>query len=256
MTSIGFENATLGYKPKTVLKDVTLAVNPGEVFGVVGPNGVGKSTLIKSASGILPPLSGHILMDGQVIHQLAPPQRAKRLAVVPQATQLPSSFRAEDVVLMGRTPYLGWFDREGETDIKIASEAMERTNTAQLFGRLIGELSGGEQQRILIARALTQTPAILLLDEPTAHLDLKHQDEVLQLIRSLAEEQGIAVILTLHDLNLVARFTDQVALLSDGEVRKIGEPTEVLTPDELAPVYGIEIHVTSHPLHGTPLILS
>lgn len=120
----------------------------------------------------------------------------------------------------------------------------------------MGELSGGEQQKILIARALAQTPKILLLDEPTAHLDLKHQDEVLELVRSLAVEQGLAVMLTLHDLNLVARFTDRVALLSCGEVRKVGLPIEVLTPEELEAAYGVTIHVQDHPIHGTPLILS
>ncbi|UCF61910.1 MAG: ABC transporter ATP-binding protein [Anaerolineaceae bacterium] len=251
-----FERATIGYGDTPVLNDISLEVIPGEVLGIVGPNGVGKSTLVKGASGILTPISGRIRVDGKEISELSPPNRARLIAVVPQATKLPEAFTARDVVLMGRTPYLGWLDREGESDFRIAVQTMARTNTNGFADRKIGELSGGDQQRLLIARALTQTPSVLLLDEPTAHLDLRHQDEILNLITSLAKEEGLTVLITLHDLNLVARFADRVALLSNGRVQKLGNPEQVLTPEELTSVYGMEIHVTSHPIHGTPLVLS
>jgi len=251
-----FNNATIGYGQKPVLYSVSLAVSPGEVLGVVGPNGVGKSTLIKAASGILSPLEGQIFINNYDINRLSPPERARNLAVVPQARQLPEAFTARDVVLMGRTPYLGWLAGESEVDHRIADEVMSKTATAHLADRQVGQLSGGEQQRVLIARALAQTPSVLLLDEPTAHLDLKHQDEVLKLVRELALKEDFAVVITLHDLNLVARFSDRVALLSNGRVRDVGDPVQVLTPDELAEVYGVEIHVSSHPIHGTPLVLS
>lgn len=251
-----FERATIGYGDTPVLNDISLEVIPGEVLGIVGPNGVGKSTLVKGASGILTPISGRIRVDGKEISELSPPDRARLIAVVPQATKLPEAFTARDVVLMGRTPYLGWLDREGESDFRIAVQTMARTNTNGFADRKIGELSGGDQQRLLIARALTQTPSVLLLDEPTAHLDLRHQDEILNLITSLAKEEGLTVLITLHDLNLVARFADRVALLSNGRVQKLGNPEQVLTPEELTSVYGMEIHVTSHPIHGTPLVLS
>lgn len=251
-----FDQATIGYGDKPVLREISLEVTPGEVLGIVGPNGVGKSTLVKGASGILTPLDGQICVDGKEISALSPPERARLIAVVPQATKLPETFTARDVVLMGRTPYLGWLDREGEGDHRIATMSMERTNTSHFADRKIGELSGGDQQRLLIARALAQTPSVLLLDEPTAHLDLKHQDEILNLIHSLAKEEGLTVLITLHDLNLVARFADRVALLSNGRVQKLGNPEQVLTPEELTQVYGMEIHVTSHPIHGTPLVLS
>lgn len=250
------DQVTVGYGTKPVLHQVTIQLPPGEVLGIVGPNGVGKSTLIKVASGVLPPFQGRIWVGETDLSHLPPPERARLIAVVPQATQLPAAFQALDIVMLGRTPYLGWLGREGETDHRIVAEVMEKTGTAQLAGRRVGELSGGEQQKLFIARALAQTPSVLLLDEPTAHLDLKHQDEVLGLVRSLALDQGLSVMMTLHDLNLVARFADRVALLSNGMVYRLGKPSEVLTPQDLATVYGLEIHVIPHPFRGTLLVLS
>jgi len=252
---IELRNASLGYSDLIVLQDVSLQVEPGEVLAVVGPNGVGKSTLVRVASGALRPLSGWAGIDGRALHELPPAQRARLVSVVPQASNLPPAFRAQDVVLLGRTPYLGWLSSEGEIDRRAAAEAMERTDTQYLADRRVGELSGGEQQRLLIARALAQAAPVMLLDEPTAHLDLRHQDRVLKLVRRLVAEENLAVLLALHDLNLVSRFADRVALLSDGRVRKIGSPQEVLAPEELADVYGIRIHVMPNPLDGKPLIL-
>ncbi len=251
-----FDNVSLGYERRIVLCDLTLRVHSGEILGVVGPNGVGKSTLIRGASGVLQPRSGQVFVDSQDMRRLSLRRRAQIVAVVPQAVQLPETFRAEDVVLMGRTAHLGWLGQESDSDRDISHAAMQQTGTLEFADRKVGELSGGEQQRVLIARSLAQEPNVLLLDEPTAHLDLKHQDDVLRLIRALAKENDLAVILTLHDLNLVARYTDRVVLLSDGMIRKIGDAREVLTPDELAAAYGITIHVTDHPIHGTPLVLS
>ncbi|MFP3855030.1 MAG: ABC transporter ATP-binding protein [Anaerolineales bacterium] len=248
--------AAVGYPDRLVLEDLNLALEPGEVLAVVGPNGVGKSTLIKTASGILPILQGQVWVDGQDIVSQTPDWRAQRIGVVPQATRVPPGFTARQVVLMGRTPYLGWLERESEQDIELAEQALYRTCTEHLAERPMGELSGGERQRVMVARALAQSPDVLLLDEPTAHLDLRHQDDTLSIIRTLAEEQGIAVLIALHDLNLVARFADRVALLSDGTIKKLGLPREVLTPKVLAAAYGIKIHVMDHPLHGTPLVLS
>jgi iron complex transport system ATP-binding protein len=252
---IRIQNATFGYRGRVILSEVSLAINSGEVVAVVGPNSVGKSTLIKAASGILPLQQGSIQITGKDLSALSPAERARLVATVPQAVNLPPAFKAFDVVIMGRTPYLGWLDREGEADRQLALETMRRTGILNLADRPVGELSGGEQQRVLIARALTQASAVLLLDEPTAHLDLKHQNEVLKLVKSLAGEEGLAVMIALHDLNLVARHADRVALLSNGKVRKIGLPEEVLRPDELAAVYGIAVHVARHPLDGSPLVL-
>jgi len=220
MGTLHFQDASIGYGSRTVLRNISLTVSPGEVMAVVGPNGVGKSTLVRAACGVVS------LQEGQV------------------------------VVLMGRTPYLGWFERESESDVEIAREALRRVGLLGEAHRMVGELSGGEQQLVLVARALAQEAKVVVLDEPTAHLDLRHQDEVLKLVRMLADEDDLAVLLTLHDLNLVARYCDRVALLSDGAIHRLGLPADVLTPEELEAVYGIAIHVMPHPIHGTPLVLT
>ncbi|MGD2058164.1 MAG: ABC transporter ATP-binding protein [Anaerolineales bacterium] len=245
-----------GYADRIVLSDVSLQVAPGKIVAVVGPNGVGKTTLIKGASGVLPLHSGDVLVEGQSLSQFSPDQRARRISVVNQAINLPQAFTALDVVLMGRTPYLGWFEREGEEDRRIALDAMRQTETDQFADRPLGELSGGEQQRVLIARALTQAAPVMLLDEPTAHLDLRHQDQLLKLLARLTRERGLSTLIALHDLNLVSRFSDTVVLLSNGRVHSCGDPESVLTPDQLERVYGLRIHVMTHPLNGRPLILT
>lgn len=256
MSRLSLEQVTLGYANLIVLQQVSLTVEPGEVLAVVGPNGVGKSTLVKVASGVIPPMRGQVRIADELLERLSAAERARLVSVVPQATNLPPAFGAQEVVLMGRTPYLGWLGSEGAGDLEAAREAMRQTDTLELAHRPVGQLSGGEQQRILIARALAQTAPVMLLDEPTAHLDLRHQDQVLSLIRRLADERGLAVLLALHDLNLVSRFADRVALLSDGTVRKQGRPEQVLQPELLAEAYGIQIHVFPNPLTGRPLVLS
>ncbi len=253
---LSLEEVEVGYQRSFTLHDVNLDVAPGEVLAVVGPNGVGKSTLIKAASGTLPLRHGSVKIDGVDLHRLRPDDRARRISVVAQALNLPPAFNVLDLVLMGRTPYLGWLERESHRDLEIAWEAMERTETDTMAQRPIGELSGGEQQRVLIARALAQATPVMLMDEPTAHLDLRHQDLLLKLVRKLVEEDHLAVLIALHDLNLVSKFADRVALLSAGTVHLVGRPVDVLTPQELAGVYGIEIHVMTHPIHGKPLVLT
>lgn len=254
--TLALESVDMGYRDLTVLRGVTLEIVPGEVLAVIGPNGVGKSTIVRVASGRLPPQSGRVGINGRTLHELSPSARAQLVSVVPQATNLPPTFRAMDVVLMGRTPYLGWFETESQEDRKLATEAMALTDTLDMAERLVEELSGGEQQRLLIARALAQASPIMLLDEPTAHLDLRHQDRVLGLVRRLAKEKDLAVLLALHDLNLVSRYADRVVLLSDGVVRQVGDPEQVLNPDLLAEAYGIRIDVVPSPVDGKPLVLS
>ncbi len=251
---LSIENVTIRYEARTVLRNVSLDVNPGEVLALIGPNGVGKSTLIRASSGSLKPIGGRITIDGQEVQRLCPEDRAKAIAVVPQAMRLPELFSVFETVLMGRTPYLGWLGRESEKDRAVVQAALDRTCTLELAERPIGELSGGEQQRVLIARALAQSARTLLLDEPTAHLDLKHQASVLGLVCDLAHAENYAVLIALHDLNLAAQYADRVALLSNGTVAAIGTPEEVLTEENLSPAYGLRITVYEHPAHGAPLV--
>src|SRR5512143_1571561 len=175
MTMLTLDSLSVNYGPRTVLRNISLRVSPGEMLAVIGPNGAGKSTLIRAASGALAPKQGRALLGQLDAHRLSPDLRARQVAIVPQAVRLPEAFTVLETVLMGRTPYLGWLSRESRADFALARAAMERADVDTLADRCIGELSGGEQQRVLIARALAQSAPILLMDEPTAHLDLKHQ---------------------------------------------------------------------------------
>jgi iron complex transport system ATP-binding protein len=251
---LSIDDVTIRYEARTVLRQVNLSVNAGEVVALIGPNGVGKSTLIRACSGTLKPIGGRVTIDGQDMHRLGAADRARLIAVVPQAVRLPESFSVFETVLMGRTPYLGWLGRESEKDRSAVAAALDRTGTSELAERPLGELSGGEQQRVLIARALAQAARTLLLDEPTAHLDLKHQAGVLGLVCDLAHAADHAVLIALHDLNLAAQYADRVALLSSGTVAAIGPPEEVLTEETLSPAYGLRIAVYEHPAHGAPLV--
>ncbi|MGA2111163.1 MAG: ABC transporter ATP-binding protein [Anaerolineales bacterium] len=242
---------------RLALKDVSLTLQQGEVLALLGPNGSGKTTLIRAASGVLPPQRGRVCIAGdpKALHDLTPAERARRVAVVPQAAHLPGGFSVLEAVAIGRTPYLGWAGRETEKDLEQVRWAMERTNLMGLASRALDTLSGGEQQRVLIARALAQSSPILLFDEPTAHLDLRNQIEILWLIAEMAREEGKSILIALHDLNQAARIADRVALLSHGSIVSLGSPREILTAELLTRLYEIPVLVVPHPLGGIPLIV-
>lgn len=248
-------SVSVGYRSIPVLEDVTLDVSPGEIVALIGPNGAGKTTLIRAINGLLSPLSGSIRVDGKDVRALSIPERARLMAVVPQARRLPQDYTVWQTVLMGRTPHLGWLGKTSARDQEISRQALEKAHLSSIAGRYIGELSGGEQQLVLVARALAQDAPVLLLDEPTAHLDLHHQARVLTLIRKLAQEHHLAVLMSLHDLNLVAQFSDRVALLGDRRLHRIGKPGEVLDQELLSRVYHVQVQVIPHPTHGTLLVL-
>jgi iron complex transport system ATP-binding protein len=249
------ENLSVSYGARHVLHHVTIGVDSGEVVALVGPNGAGKSTLIRAVSGVVPILSGDVRVDGRVLSKMSTMERARYLAVVPQARSLPPAFTVYESVLMGRTPHLGWLGRTGPRDQERVQYALEHTHMLALAERYVGELSGGEQQRALLARALAQDTPVMLLDEPTTHLDLQHREGLVQLIRELAAKKQLAVLMILHDLNLAGLYADRVALLVDGQVEAIGTPREVLTEMNLSRVYQIPVRVIAHPEYGSPLIL-
>jgi iron complex transport system ATP-binding protein len=250
------ESLSVDYGSRRVLHEITLSVQSGEILALIGPNGAGKSTLIRAVSGVIPTRSGRVHTNGDDFGTLTPIQRARYLAVVPQAISLPPAFTVWETVLMGRTPHLGFLGQTSRADEDLARRALERVHADELSERRVGELSGGERQRILLARALCQSTPILLLDEPTAHLDLQYQVSLLDLVRKLVHEDKLAVLIALHDLNLAARYADRVALMVAGEIKALGTPREVLTPELISYAYCLPVQVVEHPLAGGPLVLA
>jgi iron complex transport system ATP-binding protein len=249
------EKLFFAYQDKAVLNDIDLAIQPGELVGVIGPNGSGKSTLIKCLSRALTPQRGRVWLNGSELVSLSQQHIAQHVAVVSQAVELPPGFTAFEIVMMGRVPHLAWWQNENARDKEIARAALEATGTWALADRLVNHLSGGERQRVVIARALAQEPQILLLDEPTAHLDIKHQIEVMELVRRLNRERGLAVLVVSHDLNLAAQYCSRLVLFKEGRVYTSGLPRDVIASDVLREVYGVELLVVPHPQNQRPIAL-
>ena len=249
------EALTVSYGTRRVLTEISLEVNSGEVVALIGPNGAGKSTLVRAVSGIIPAKHGKVSMNGEDLLAQTTMQRARCLAVVPQAVSIPPAFTVWETVLMGRTPYLNFLGQVSAKDEEIARLALDRVDALDLAERRVGELSGGEQQRVLLARALAQSTPILLLDEPTSNLDLHYQVSFMETVSSLARQDNLAVLVALHDLNLAARYSDRVALLVDGGIKAAGTPRQVLTPDLISAVYHLPVQVIPHPFADVPLVL-
>lgn len=248
-------NITLGYGDTTVLDDISLSTERGEMLGIIGPNGSGKSTLIKGICSLLSLKSGSVLIDGQNVAKITRGELARLVAVVPQIPNLPDTFTAFEIVLMGRTPHLGRFRFEGHRDFDIAWEAMDITNTQSIAERTMDQLSGGQKQLLTIARALAQEPKLVLLDEPTAHLDINHQVETLDFVKGLCKKQNLAAVTVLHDLNLAAQYCDRLVLLGNGKIHAEGIPQEVITEKNIKEVYGANVSVYPHPVNGLPTIV-
>jgi len=249
------ERLSFAYDRGPVLADVSLTVAAGELVGVIGPNGGGKTTLVRLLSGVLAPDAGVVRLDGRPLAAYRRRDLARRLAVVPQDPTLEFPFTALEVVLMGRAPHLAalGFPRAG--DVEIARVAMARLGVAEVEDRPLDHLSGGERQRVLLARALAQEPAVLLLDEPTTHLDLRHQVGIYDVVHELARARGVAVVSVLHDLNLAALYCDRLLLLAGGRVVRQGPPAEVLDAGTLSVAYATDVQVTVNPVTGAPVVL-
>ena len=260
-TRLAADRIEIRYAPDAppVLTQFSLDVRPGVFLGIVGPNGSGKSTLVRALSRALRPLSGAVLLDESDLYAaLSAREAARAIGVVPQETAVSLDFTVREVVRMGRAPHLSRrpFASETAEDEKIVAEAMRAARVEELADRTVPTLSGGERQRVLFARALAQQPDVILLDEPTAHLDLRHQTETLTLARDLAHEEGKAVLAVLHDVNLASAFCDILVLLRAGQIVAQGPPGEVVTAENLQEVYGARVWVRRHPASGRPLILT
>jgi iron complex transport system ATP-binding protein len=250
---------TLAYGERVALRDVSLSLARGELLGVVGPNASGKSSLIRAITNVVAPQRGEIRLDGSLLSRLSRRELSLRVAVVPQNPTLPEAFTALEVVLMGRTPHLGLLQSERRADWAAVRRALEQTDALELAERRIGELSGGERQRVVVARALAQEAPVLLLDEPTAHLDVGRQATVLELLRRLCRNNGAdgcpkAVLAVVHDLTLAAQYCDRLAMLSEGRLVALGSPQEVLSVQVLAAVYRTQVSVFPHPVTGRPVV--
>ena len=243
-----------------VLRDVTLEVEQGEILGIVGPNGSGKTLLLKLLAKLAVPQDGAITLFGRPLTTLSQEQIADTVAVVPQDNPQMFPFTVAETVLMGRFPHRrrsGWtlgFGWEGREDCQAAAESMRTMDIAHLAARAVTDVSGGERQRTMIARALTQSPRVLLLDGPTAFLDVPHQLEICSTLRRLCDERGLTVVIVSHDLNLASQYCDRVAMLRAGQVRRVGAPAEVMSVEVLREVYGCEVLIDAHPQSGLPRI--
>jgi iron complex transport system ATP-binding protein len=235
---------------RSVVDGVTLAVPRGTIVGLLGPNGSGKTTLLRLLSGVVTPARGTVTIDGVPIATLSRREMARRVAIVPQETHSTFDFSVLEIVLMGRYPHLGAFELEGKDDVAIARAAMAATGTAAFESRRFATLSGGEKQRVVIASALAQSSEILLLDEPTASLDLGFQFEIATLLARLNRERGVTMVVSTHDLNLAATLCTELALLKAGRVLAYGPTERVLNADSIRTLYGVEADVVKHSRAG------
>ena len=236
------KGVTFGYEREPLLYDVHVRVREGEMVGLLGPNGSGKTTLLRLVSGVLRPQQGAVVLEGRDLQDWGRRGIARRVAVVPQELHMPFAFTVEQMVGLGRTPFINLFGTRSNQDTDIVQDAMHAADITALAERIFNELSGGEQQRVVVAMALAQQPKLLLLDEPTAHLDIKYQIDVLELVQRLNRERGVTVIAAMHDLNLAARYFPRLLLFQRGIVADAG-PAEVLEPHLLKRVYGIDVQV-------------
>jgi iron complex transport system ATP-binding protein len=251
MVKLKVKDVEFSYASVPVLKNICIELAESEVLGVVGPNGAGKSTLIRCIDGILAPQKGSILLDGRDINEMHLMELAKRMGYIPQST--PQVFPATvfDTVLMGRRPHLSW--RSSDKDAEMVLDMLQMLNIEEFAMRDINELSGGQQQKVFIARALTQEPDVLLLDEPTSNLDIRHQLEVMDIIKNIVIEKQLSAIMAIHDLNLASRYSDRILMMNGGSIFAEGKPSSVLTPENIRRVYGVEAEVKNN--NGRPYIV-
>jgi iron complex transport system ATP-binding protein len=249
------EGVRLGYGSHVVVDGLDLDVLPGAVTAVIGPNGCGKSTVLRALGRLLTPQAGRVLLDGKRIDKTPTRQVARELGILPQAPSAPEGLTVGDLVARGRHPHQAWYRQWSSDDEDAVAEALDWTGIGDLAERPVDQLSGGQRQRAWISMALAQETDLLLLDEPTTFLDLAHQVDVLELVGRLNSEAGRTVLMVLHDLNLAARYADCLIAMKAGRIVAAGDPTDVITESMLADVFGLRAHVIPDPVTGTPMVV-
>ena len=252
--AIDVQNLSHAYGNLPVLNNVTFSVSKGDFFIIIGPNGSGKTTLMKVISGILRPQNGQLEIMGRSIDNYTRKNLAQTIAFVPQTIPVDFPFTVTEIVLMGRSPYLGMLGLEQEIDLEIARQAITFTGIEHLAHRKLDQLSGGEQQRVFVARAICQQPQVILLDEPTSSLDLAHQVRLMDLMERLKTDKGVTVVMVSHDVNLAAMYGNRLLLLNQGQIMRLGTPEEVLTFQTLEETYGCTLLVDESPLGKIPRV--
>jgi iron complex transport system ATP-binding protein len=252
---LSLENISAGYAGRLVLQNVAVNITAGEFVGLIGPNGSGKTTLLRVISGVLPTRQGEVWLGRRKLREMGRRDVARRVAHLLQECAFGLAFSVREVVVMGRSPHLPRFGRETERDLAIVERAMDLANVSHIADRPITEISGGERQRALIAMCLAQEPQVLLLDEPTSHLDIGHQLSILNLIRSLNRQTRMTVVAVFHDLNLAAEYCDRLVLLDRGRVVAAGTPVDVLTTERILDVYRVSVLIGRNPLSDGPHIV-
>ena len=252
---LSLRNVSAGYAGRLVLQDIAMDVAVGDFVGLIGPNGSGKTTLLRVMSGVLPARHGEVRLKGRKLCEIARRDVAKTVAHLLQDWASGPAFSVRDVVLMGRSPHLSGFGRETDHDLAIARRAMECAKVSHVADRPITELSGGERQRVFLAMCLAQQPSLLLLDEPTSHLDIGHQLSILNLIRNLNRQTRMTVVAVFHDLNLAAEYCDRLVLLDEGRVVAAGTPVDVLTTEMILNVYGVSVLMERNSLSARPHVV-
>lgn len=254
-TKIRVENITFSYGSTLVLNEVSIDVTEGEMLGLVGRNGAGKSTLLNVMAGLVQSEGGNVSVDGISLSDFNHKERAKRVAMVAQNPAVPPGLSSLDIVLMGRNPHLGLMQWESAYDLEVCRQVMDLTQTWDFAERIVTSLSGGERQRVFIARALAQQTPLLLLDEPTTHLDIGYQAEVLDTVKDIQRNAEVTVVAAMHDLSLAAQYCDRLAVLGKGKIIALGPPQEVITSELLSDAFDAEVIIVPHPDGASPIVM-
>ena len=252
---IEIKNVSLSYDKRVVLEDISLNLKDKSFIGIIGKNGTGKSTLLKSITGLLKPVKGDIFIDNNDIYKMKKNMLAKKISFMPQTMQFDFSFNVKDFVMFGRYPYINMFKLTSEEDFKIVEDVMNFTETTEFAERNINELSGGERQKVLLAQTLVQQTDIVALDEPTSHLDIGSQAKIFKLLKTLNEKYNKTIITTIHDLNLAGEFCSDIVFLDDKKVLKFGNAQEVLNYKDIEKVYNVNVVVHTNPISKKPVVI-